>query len=653
MLIRLFTRLFILLLCLTPFLTVYAQAQAPSDQVIKVNSNLVALDAQVIDSKTNKAVTGLKKEDFLLYDEKVLQDLTFFKEESLPLSIILLFEVSSTLSPLIDNLHPEEWPITKYFKEQDEVAIMAFGSHTELVQQFTKDRRAILSKLRQLPKIDSKFSYQRDAIYQATLQMRKAINPSGRRAIIVITSNFSSEPLFTSGNLATKDETFEQLYESGTTVTSILFGSASDKILRELAAKRTPDQILISKLFSKSNVHIFAKETGGEVIPATRENFLEKLNYQLESLRTRYSLAFVPSVESSEKFREIQIKLSDKLPNSSDFTIKTRKGYYPNRPTFISYNQIILPKIATSTPIVAPYKTVNLMPSFWEFWEKAKDQDLTTQTKLFQETFVKAYPEIYSATVLNIAPEGFEEKLNAQIQAFLFQLKKQPDYKLRRLTNSLANEFSANEEKFLSRFPNLAWDGTIYFIPSLSTFVSKQDVINGKKVLLFGLDTIAFTRKDEISLWPIFHHQLFHLYHQQFQPNAKHLEFNEPLYDFIWNEGLACYVTSLLDPEISRGELIQLDSVKGTTKAPLATIANALRQDLKVKSTEAYQNYYAFDTNTDIGDNYVNTGNYIGLLIAEKLVLGQTFPKVLQLKGDDLERVVDIMLRRIELSQLK
>jgi VWFA-related protein len=645
MLIRLFT----LLVFLTCVLTIYAQTT--SDQVIKINSNLVALDAQVIDSKTNKAVPGLKKEDFLLYDEKVLQDITFFKEEALPLSVILLFEVSNTLSPLIDNLHPEEWPITKLFKDQDEVAIMAFGSRTELVQPFTKDRRVILSKLRDLPKIDSKLAYQREAIYQASQQMRRAINPSGRRAIIVITSNFSSEPLFTSGNLATKEETLEQLYESGATVTSILFGSTGDKILRELAAKRTPDQILISKFFSKSNIHIFANETGGEVIPAIRENFLEKLTYHLESLRTRYSLAFVPSVETSEKFREIQLKLSDKLANSNNFVVKTRKGYYPGKPTFISYNQLILPK--TTQPIAAPYKIVNLMPKFEEFLEKVKDQDLAAQTKLFQETFVKVYPEIFNTKVLNIDTEGFEEKLNSQIQIFLSQVKREPSYKLKRLTNALVNELSTNEEKFLSRFSNFNWDGTIYFAPLLSTSISKQEVIEGKKVLIFGLDTIAFTRKDEVSFWPIFHHQLFHLYHQQFQPNVRHLDFEQPLYDFIWNEGLATYVTSLLDAEISKGELIQLDSLKGTPKATLAKIANALRQDLKTKPKQAYQNYYAFDTNTDIVDNYINTGNYLSLLIAERLVLGQTFSKTLELKGDDLERVVDIMLRRIELLQLK
>lgn len=651
-------RILVLLGCLITSGLIYAQAptqaptQTPTDDVIKVDTNLVSLDVQVLNTQTNTPVSGLKKEDFRLFDEQHRQEITFFKEETHPLSIILLFESSTTLAPLLQQLHPEEWPINQYLKPEDEVSIMAFGEHVEVVQGFTKDKRAMIKGISRLPQLADRQNYIRQAIYQATQQMKRAINPVGRRAIIVITSNFSKEPLIAAGNIATKDETFTQLYESGATVTSLIFGGLGSKLRQELAGRVYPDQILFSKLFSKSNVGTFAKETGGEVATITAENFLAKLSTQLEYLRTGYSLAFIPEVSrDNNAFREISLKLAPETTISKDhLVIKTRRGYYPNHPSFVSYSQRALPKLAAPGAVVRPYQVVNLMPQFWQFWESSKDQDIAAQTERFRELLIKPHPEIFNPMVLNIPPAEFDKTLDRDIHGMLFDLKTHLP-QLRRLSNQLANELNLNEDKFLSRFPDLKWHGTIYFLPALTAFVTKEAVVQDQASLLIGLDTIAFTYKDDVNLWPIFHHQLFHLYHQQFQPSSHHLNLTQPLYQFIWAEGLACYVVNILDPEVPKGEVLQLDTIKGAPKTTLPLLAQRLRPNLDIAAEADYHNYFALDTNA--GDSYVNSGNYLGLLIAEKLVLSQSLNSAIQLQGDELRTSVDFLLRRIALGQLK
>lgn len=646
MLIRLFT----IIIFLIPSLA-YSQVIEKQEDIIKFNTNLVVLDAQVIDQKTNKVISGLQKENFILYDENTLEEITFFKEESLPLSIIFLFEVSKTLSPLLEKLRPEEWPITKYIREEDEVAIMAYGSQTQLVQEFTKDRRTIIKQLTKLPEIPGKLIFQREAIFQAAQQMKRAKNPVGRRAIIVITSNFSTEPLLTNGNLATKEETLEQLYQVGATVTGLIFGSFGNKLATELSVRQTPDQILISKLFSKSSINIFANETGGEVNTTNKENFLEKMNAQIEHLRTRYSLAFIPSISTSENFRKISLKLSVK---NEDIRIRTRQGYYPNKSTFINYNQLILPKTILPANFTSPYKVINLMPAFWQAYEQVKNKDINEQTKEFYEIFIRQYSDIFNANSLGISQENFEAKVKTKLAIFLFDLKKYV-FKLQKISDQISNNFEANEENFLSRFPDFNWKGTIYFLPILTSFISKQTTINNEQVLIFGLDTIAFKNDQNINFWPIFHHELFHLYHQQFQANAKHLNFEQPLYDFIWQEGLACYVASLLNPETNKGAILQLDFNNKTTLIPLPTIAQILRANLRTSPKEFYQDCFGLNNKLDsnISENYVDSGNYLCFLLAEKLVLAQTFPKAILLEKQDLEKSLDFLLRRAELSQLK
>ncbi|MBL8195940.1 MAG: VWA domain-containing protein [Blastocatellia bacterium] len=648
-------RLFAIIIFLIPSLA-YSQVVEKQEDIIKFNTNLVVLDAQVIDQKTNKTISGLQKENFILYDENTLEEITFFKEESLPLSIIFLFEVSKTLSPLLEKLRPEEWPITKYIRAEDEVAIMAYGSQTQLVQDFTKDRRTVIKQITKLPEIPGKLIFQREAIFQAAQQMKRAKNPVGRRAIIVITSNFSTEPLLTNGNLATKEETLEQLYQVGATVTGLIFGSFGNKLATELSVRQTPDQILISKLFSKSSISIFASETGGEVNTTNKENFLEKMNAQIEHLRTRYSLAFTPSVSTSETFRKISLKLN-KINNediNEDIKIRTRQGYYPNKSTFINYNQLILPKVILPANFTSPYKVINLMPRFWQIYEQVKNKDIKEQTKELYEIFIKQYPDIFNANNLGVSQANFESEINAKLTIFLFDLKKHI-LKLQKISNQIVNNFEVNEENFLSRFPDFRWKGTIYFVPILTSFISKQTIINNEQALIFGLDSIAFKNDQNINFWPIFHHELFHLYHQQFQVNAKHLNFEQPLYDFIWQEGLACYIASLLNPETNKGEILQLDFNDKITKISLQTVAKNLRANLNAPTKDIYQNYFGLNSKLDsnISENYVDSGNYLCFLLAEKLVLAQTFPKAIVLEKQNLEKAIDFMLRRVELSQLK
>jgi len=69
-------RLFAIIIFLIPSLA-YSQVAEKQEDAIKFNTNLVVLDAQVIDQKTNKAISGLQKENFILYDENTLEEITF------------------------------------------------------------------------------------------------------------------------------------------------------------------------------------------------------------------------------------------------------------------------------------------------------------------------------------------------------------------------------------------------------------------------------------------------------------------------------------------------------------------------------------------------------------------------------------------------
>src|SRR5204863_5810990 len=132
---------FVICLCLSLLALANASAQEkePVD-VIKVDTNLVVFDAQVVDKKTKRVIGDLKKEDFELSDNGVRQQIDYFSRDELPLAIILLLDVSRSTRPIIHEVRDGALNALQRLKPDDQVAVMAFSERTSLAQDFTRDR---------------------------------------------------------------------------------------------------------------------------------------------------------------------------------------------------------------------------------------------------------------------------------------------------------------------------------------------------------------------------------------------------------------------------------------------------------------------------------------------------------------------------------
>ena len=64
---------------------------------------LVRVDAQVLD-RDNRAITGLRLEDFKLRDEGRVQPIRNFARENMPVDVLLLFDVSASMRPHVERI---------------------------------------------------------------------------------------------------------------------------------------------------------------------------------------------------------------------------------------------------------------------------------------------------------------------------------------------------------------------------------------------------------------------------------------------------------------------------------------------------------------------------------------------------------------------
>ncbi|HZS07560.1 MAG TPA: VWA domain-containing protein [Blastocatellia bacterium] len=295
------------------------------DETIRIGTELVVLDVQVLNKKSGEIINGLRPQDFELYEDGTRQEITHFSQDKLPLSVILLVDLSSSVSPVLREIRDGALLALKRLKDKDEVAIMAFSSSTQLVQSFTTDRQLIVDRISQIEKtpVIGQGTSLYQALRDAALHMNSASNPTSRRVIIAITDNIAFE--YHHFGLSEK-EVSDQVIESGSMVCGLIVEGAMTKSTKIF--DRKPDSQDIYR--RRMSIDPFASETGGEVIKAEKNEINARLALLIDHLRTRYSLGFSPKRERHDgSYRQIRLNLTaDARKRLGEVVVKAKQGYY-------------------------------------------------------------------------------------------------------------------------------------------------------------------------------------------------------------------------------------------------------------------------------------------------------------------------------------
>jgi len=311
-----------------------AQQQKPAELIFRISTDLVVLDAQVLDKKNGQPVAGLKPADFLLYEDGVKQEITHFSQDRLPLSIMLLLDVSGSVQPVIKQIQTGAEQTLQHLKTEDNVALMIFGARAELIQDFTLDRALIASQLDRISQRETTrdarpgHTYLNEGVYQAAAHMSRAADPAGRRVIIVVTDNLSNQlPGFGHSEKAATG----QLFESGSVVCGLLIRSAFARVANVM--QKYPSTILMRKILSMGSVGTYADKTGGEVMSAAKDEVDAKLAALIDRIRLRYSIGYISTnVKQDGRLRKIKLKLTPEAEKREGKpAVLTKQGYYAQR----------------------------------------------------------------------------------------------------------------------------------------------------------------------------------------------------------------------------------------------------------------------------------------------------------------------------------
>lgn len=149
-------------LLLTPLSSAHSNAQAPKPSTpttpqtaspvksAPLDEPLLFFDLQVVRQDTGEIVTGLSPSDFKVVDEGFTRPIQRMSYGRYPLSIILLADVSKKFQTSMMRLRPALVNALDKLNAVDQVSLIAFGERSQVIQEFTKDRKVIAEKFRTL-----------------------------------------------------------------------------------------------------------------------------------------------------------------------------------------------------------------------------------------------------------------------------------------------------------------------------------------------------------------------------------------------------------------------------------------------------------------------------------------------------------------------
>jgi Ca-activated chloride channel homolog len=280
------------------------------DGKIVVDTDLVLLDVKVVDQE-NTPIMNLKKEDFIVYEDKIKQTVDNVSREEVPISFGLVIDTSGSMKSKLQTVSDASVSLIKQMRGDDEAFVASFKAEPELVQDFTSDRRELEDAISEL--YTSGGTALLDAII-ATADYAQEKGKQRRKALVVISDGLEK-------NSSVKEkEVMEAIKEDEVQVYLVGFideEMEEKSLFGKSPAKKAKD--LLSRIADDSGGHAYFPKDISE-IPAIAAQIAK-------DLRTQYVVSYYPSNEKRDgTFRNVQVSVNSQ--GSRKLIARTRRGYY-------------------------------------------------------------------------------------------------------------------------------------------------------------------------------------------------------------------------------------------------------------------------------------------------------------------------------------
>lgn len=267
-----------------------AAARSDSGVTIRITADLVLVPVLVMD-RYDQYITGLRKDDFEVYDNRVRQDIRSFTSEDVPVSAVLLLDTSGSMARKLPMANMAVREFLAASNPEDEFALIQFNDTVRLLEPFTEDRGRIKNWLPMFQPYG--WTALLDSIDLALNEMKHA--RYARKALFIISDGGDNRSRHTA------TEVLRRVTEADVQVYSI-----------GIFSRFETDEQEKDEQSGATLLKTMARVTGGRLFKVTNPNVLPETAKAIgAALRNQYVLGYSPSADQSDgKYHRVEVKLA-------------------------------------------------------------------------------------------------------------------------------------------------------------------------------------------------------------------------------------------------------------------------------------------------------------------------------------------------------
>ncbi|HWQ33299.1 MAG TPA: VWA domain-containing protein [Blastocatellia bacterium] len=281
--------------------TAFTPSAPGDDGRVAISTEVISVTVSITDTH-GRFITGLPRDAFQVYEDKVVQEVSFFSAQDAPASIGVVFDLSGSmqgekirraraaLRQFIQTSHPD-----------DEYSLIGFSDRAQVLLENTSDSEALLNRLAGIQPGGDTALY--DAVGLGLGQVSQGKWP--KRALIIISDGEDNNSRLTLKKIR------QMVKEADVLIYGIL--------IREYVPRGLGD-LVMDELSRISGGRYFLADGPEQMTEAFDRIALE--------LRQQYSIGYVPTrFVADGKWRRIRVRVTPP-PDNSKIVVRAREGYY-------------------------------------------------------------------------------------------------------------------------------------------------------------------------------------------------------------------------------------------------------------------------------------------------------------------------------------
>jgi len=294
--------------------TVSQEEGSTGSQVFRIQVGMVSLPAVVTNGR-GEYITDLNKEDFMVFDNGKLQEISGFATVEEPVSVALMLDSSGSMEAYLKVIQNEAIRFVSFLKKADGLAILSFADKVVLWEPFSLYKKKDPMAIRQIEARGLSAVY--EGVWLALQQVLR--HEFGRKALVIFSDGIDNR-----SQTVTEEETLDLARKTEATIYCIYF-NASKKRSGRFPFPGGSDGKKEEYAAGREYLLKLAGFSGGTLVDAKKIGDLGAAFRKIaEDLSSQYSIGYYPSnFQRDGKYHKVELRLKRK-----GLTARTRQGYY-------------------------------------------------------------------------------------------------------------------------------------------------------------------------------------------------------------------------------------------------------------------------------------------------------------------------------------